>query len=164
MSCRHRTEVLRIPASALGFRTLREWNAFVDRHEEDFQWEEECFCESLSESYPLIFPWGRELNKDPDRPLGLRDPGHPEIVPGPFLDYYLRDIYPLQPEDCRYGSENRVSLLTAAEKKKYLPLYQSLFPRFTLADMEAVRRCGYEYYDGGDAPYLYSDGWEEEEC
>lgn len=38
MSCWHRTEVLRIPASALGFQYLREWTEFLRKHEDDFEW------------------------------------------------------------------------------------------------------------------------------
>ena len=157
MSCRHWTEVLRIPASALGFKDLREWKKFLDEHEDDFQWEEGFFCESLSEIFPLIWDRGRKIISCRDRQLDLRDPDHPEIVPGPFLDYYLRDVYPLRPEDCAFGEDNGVYCLDEDEMKEYLPLYQGLFPRFSLKDMEAVRRCEYEYYDGGDAPYLYSE-------
>ena len=159
MSCWHFTVVLRIPASALGFKYMREWNGFLSRHEDDFSWEEDCFCESLSENYPLIFNWGERIYRDPDWQLDRRDPEHPDIVPGPFLDYYLRDTYPLQPDDNSFGDTNEIRCLNEAEMKEYLPVYQSLFPHFTLKDMEAVRECIYEYYDGGNAPYLYSDGW-----
>jgi len=41
------------------------------------------------------------------------------------------------------------------EKIKYLPLFQALFPDFTLAKMDDVHYCRYEWYDGSDAPYYY---------
>ena len=93
MSCWHFTAVLRIPALALGFKYLREWNEFLEKHEDDFRREEDCFCESLSEDFPLLFSWGETINRYTDRKLDQRDPEHPDIVPGPFLDYYLRDDY-----------------------------------------------------------------------
>ncbi|MDO5133626.1 MAG: hypothetical protein Q4D81_11710 [Eubacteriales bacterium] len=159
MSCWHYTVVLRIPASALGFKSLREWNEFLRKHEDDFSWEEDCFCESLSEDFPLLYSRGWRNNKDPDRQLDQRDPEHPDIVPGPFLDYYLRDDYPLQPDDNSFGEINEIRCLDESDMKEYLPVYQSLFPHFTLKDMEAVRECIFEYYDGSDAPYLYSYEW-----
>ena len=155
MSCRHFTVVLRIPASALGFKTKREWNEFLDRYEDDFCWEENHFCDSLSEDYPLLCGWERKMKKDPDWQLDQRNPEHPYIVPGPFLDYYLRDDYPLLPEDDSFGEINESVSLDEEDMKRYLPVYQSLFPHFTLKDMEAVRKCMFEFYDGGDAPYLY---------
>jgi hypothetical protein len=51
----------------------------------------------------------------------------------------------------------RLSCLNEAQMKQYLPVYQKLFPHFTMKDMEAVRLCDYEWYDGSDAPYLYSE-------
>ena len=155
MSCRHRTVVLRIPASALGFQRLREWNEFLIQHEDDFDWEEGCFCEALCDS----IPWGLDrsilVKTDPDCRLDQRDPRHPETIPGPFLDYYLLDDYPFEAgED---GGGYMVSRLDEEQMKKYLPVYQSLFPHFTMKDMEAVRLCDYEWYDGSDAPYLYSE-------
>ena len=155
MSCRHRTVVLRIPASALGFQSLREWNEFLIQHEDDFDWEEGCFCEALCDS----IPWGLDrsilVKTDPDCRLDQRDPRHPETIPGPFLDYYLLDDYPFEAgED---GGGYMVSRLDEEQMKKYLPVYQSLFPHFTMKDMEAVRLCDYEWYDGSDAPYLYSE-------
>ena len=36
MSCWHLTVALRIPASALGFKYLREWKEFLRKHEDDF--------------------------------------------------------------------------------------------------------------------------------
>lgn len=159
MSCWHFTAVLRIPALALGFKYLREWNEFLEKHEDDFRREEDCFCESLSEDFPLLFSWGETINRYTDRKLDQRDPEHPDIVPGPFLDYYLRDDYLLMPDDNRFGEENYIRCLDEDEMKNYLPIYQSLFPHFTLKDMENVRECVFEYYDGSDAPYLYSFGW-----
>ena len=161
MSCRHRTVVLRIPASALGFRYLREWKEFLKKHDEDFQWEEGCFCEALCDDCPSLLGWGTIEFTDPDWQLDQRDPRHPEFIPGPFLDYYLRDDYPLQPEYCHYGEDNSVSPLDENEMKYYLPEYQKLFPHFTLKDMEAVRKCDFEWYDGSGASYLYSD-WGED--
>ena len=155
MSCRHRTVVLRIPASALGFQRLREWNEFLMQHEDDFEWEEGCFCASLCDSIPWELDRSILVMTDPDCRLDQRDPTHPDIIPGPFLDYYLRDEYPFETGDD--GGSYKVSRLDEAEMKKYLPEYQRLFPHFTMKDMEAVRLCDYEWYDGSDAPYLYSE-------
>ena len=86
MSCRHRTVLLRIPASALGFKYLREWKEFLKKHEEDFQWEEGCFCESLSDDYPSLLEWGTIEFTDTDWRLDQRDPKHPEIVPAFYAE------------------------------------------------------------------------------
>ena len=161
MSCWHKTTLLRIPVSALGFKYLREWQEFVNKHEDDFQWEEGYFCESMSDDYPSGLNWGSTEFTDPDWQLDRRDPEHPEIVPGPFLDYYLEDIWPLDPDHNTYGANNEISGLSDEEMKDYLPEYQELFPHFTLKDMEAVRRCKYEWYDGTNPSYFYSDLDEE---
>ena len=47
--------------------------------------------------------------------------------------------------------------LDESEMEEYLPVYQALFPDFTVKDMEAVRKCEYEWYDGTNSPYIYSD-------
>lgn len=161
MSCWHKTTLLRIPVSALGFKYLREWQEFVNKHEDDFQWEEGYFCESMSDDYPSGLNWGSTEFTDPDWQLDRRDPEHPEIVPGPFLDYYLEDIWPLDPDHNTYGANNEISGLSDEEMKDHLPEYQELFPHFTLKDMEAVRRCKYEWYDGTNPSYFYSDLDEE---
>lgn len=155
MSCRHRTVVLRIPASALGFETLRTWNEFLKKHEADFEWEEGCFCEALCDSIPWELDRSILVPSDPDCRLGRRDPMRPDIVPGPFLDYYLLDDYPFDAGDD--GGLWRICCLNEAQMKQYLPVYQKLFPHFTMKDMQAVRLCDYEWYDGSDAPYLYSE-------
>ena len=157
MSCWHRTVVLRIPASALGFKYLREWKEFIDKHENDFEWEEGSFCDALCDDYPGSMGWGSTELTDPDWRLDQRDPKHPEIIPGPFLDYYIEDIYPLQPEQNTYHEIDKAIPLDDEEMKEYLPLYQGLFPHFTMKDMEAVRRCEFEWYDGSGSPYLYSE-------
>ena len=155
MSCWHWTIVLRVPASALGFKYLREWKEFLKNHEDDFHWEEDCFDESLCEEYPDEFDWKADERRDPDWQLDQRDPDHPEIVPGPFLDFYIRDEYPLQPDDNNYGKYNEAVCLNEFDKKEYLPVFQELFPGFTMEDMDAVHMCEYEWYDGSDAPYLF---------
>ena len=158
MSCWCRMTVLRIPASNLGFRYRRQWDAFVKLHQMDFDWEEEHFQVSLSENYPGAFDWGSSAEFDnPDRSLDRRDPVHPEIVPGPFLDYCLEMIEALDPEDNTYGENNYAEPLSREEREAFLPIFQRLFPQFTMKHMEAVRYCKYEWYDGTDAPYLYSD-------
>lgn len=157
MSCRRRTTVLRIPASALGLRTRREWEGFLKEHENDLDWEPGYFNESLSESRPAdMRPRGGDPY-DPDLRLDERDPECPDVVPGPFLDYCLEEIVPLPPEEDSYGENNLCRPLKKKEAVKYLPLFKELFPRFTLKDMEHVKWCRYEWYDGSDAPYLYSD-------
>ncbi len=157
MSCWHKTKLLRIPVSALGFKYLREWQKFAKKHQDDFQWEVGYFCESLCDDYPYGLGWGETEFTDPDWDLTQRDPNHPEIVPGPFLDYYLSDIYPLNPEYNSFGENNDVSHVSKEDREYYLPKYQSLFPHLTLKDMEALRKCEFEWHDGTDAPYLYSD-------
>lgn len=157
MSCRRRTTVLRIPASALGMKTRREWERFLNEHEDDLDWEPGYFNESLSESRPWSPRRPEEDLTDPDGRLDLRDPDRPDVVPGPFLDYCLEEICPLPPEEDRYGENDTARPLKKKEAVKYLPLFRELFPRFTLKDMENVRWCRYEWYDGADAPYLYSD-------
>ena len=157
MSCRRRTTVLRIPASALGFTYRREWERFLNDHEDDFDWEPGYFAESLSDDYPMSLCEKASFFRDPDRPLDRRDPENPEIVPGPFLDYTLKEIIPLAPEEDSYGENDVSEPLSKKRAEKYLPLYRKLFPWFTLKDMAAVRWCRYEWYDGTNAPYLYSD-------
>ena len=157
MSCWHRTKVLRIPVSTLGFTYLREWQEFVKQHKDDLNWEEGCFCESLCDDYPGCLEWGTIEFTDPDWRLDQRDPEHPEIVPGPFLDYYLMDDYPLPPEYNTFGANDKVSSLNESQMEEYLPEYHVLFPQLTLKDMESVRLCDYEWYDGSGAAYLYSD-------
>ena len=160
MSCWHKTTLLRIPVSALGFKYLGEWQKFVEEHQDKFKWEEGHFCESLSEDYPSGLNWGSIEFYDPEWQLDQRDPEHPEIVPGPFLDYYLEDIYPLDPDYNTYGANNEISGLSEEAMEDYLPDYQELFPHLTLNDMEAVCRCKFEWYDGTSPSYFYSE-WEE---
>ena len=156
MSCWHKTTLLRIPVSALGFKYLREWQEFVRQHEDDLQWEEGYFCESMSDDYPWGLNWGSTEFTDPDWQLDQRDPDHPEIVPGPFLDYYLEDIWPLDPDLNTHGANNDISELSEEEMADYLPEYRELFPHLTLKDMKAVRRCRFEWYDGTNPSYFYS--------
>ena len=156
MSCWHKTTLLRIPVSALGFKYLREWQEFVRQHEDDLQWEEGYFCESMSDDYPWGLNWGSTEFTDPDWQLDQRDPDHPEIVPGPFLDYYLEDIWPLDPDLNTHGANNAISELSEDEMADYLPEYRELFPHLTLKDMKAVRRCRFEWYDGTNPSYFYS--------
>ncbi len=104
--------------------------------------------------------WGTIEFTDPDWQLDQRDPEHPEIIPRPFLDYYLLDDYPLPPEYNTFGEINKVSPLSKSQMEDYLPEYQSLFPKLTLKDMGAVRMCDYEWYDGSGAMYL-SSNWDD---
>lgn len=157
MSCWRRTTVLRIPAAALGFRYRKEWDAFLKEHDDEFGWEPGEFGESLSDDFPSTRWWREADFSAPDWRLDQRNPACPEIVPGPFLDYCLDEIIPLHPEDNSYGRNDVVRPLDDGEKEEYLPLYQELFPHFTLEDMANVRWCRYEWYDGSEAAYLYSD-------
>ena len=157
MSCWRRTTVLRIPVSALGFQYRREWDEFLKEHDEELDWEPGYFNESLSDDYPFSLSWREADFDNPDWRLDQRDPKHPEIVPGPFLDYHIKEIMPLHPEYNTYGKNDTAVPLYESEMEGYLPLFQKLFPNLTLKDMEAVRWCEYEWYDGTNAPYLYSD-------
>ena len=76
-------------------------------------------------------------------------------MPGPFLDYYIEEISPLTSEDRKYGADNCARPLTQEEKEKYMPLYQMLFPDFTIEKMEKIHYCRYEWYDGAEAQYFY---------
>ena len=157
MSCWRRTSVLRIPAYALGFQYRREWDEFLKEHEDELDWEPGYFNESLCDDYPWLLRWNGSDFTNPGWKLDQRSPEFPEIVPGPFLDYYLEEIIPLHPEDNTFGENNTVLPLDEFEMEEYLPLYQQLFPNFTMKDMEAVRWCEYEWYDGTNSPYLYSE-------
>ena len=155
--------MLRIPASRLGFQFRRQWDEFLKKHEDELDWEPGCFNESLSDNYPVIFRWDAADFYNPNWRLDQLNPKHPEIIPGPFLDYYLDEVLPLCPECRSYGRNNAVLPLNESEMREYLHLYQRLFPHITLKEMEAVRRCEYEWYDGSNAPYLYSEMDDEQE-
>ena len=156
MSCRCRTTVLRIPASRLGFTYRREFDAFLNEHEEDFNWEPGYFAESLSDQYPEYFPGATEYySRDPGRRLDLKDPLHPEMASGPFLDYYLDQIEPLPDDQITYGENDIARELTEEEKEEYLEIFLDLFPDFTAERMNDVHYCEYEWYNGSDAPYMY---------
>ena len=115
------------------------------------------FNESLCDDYPWSLRWREAEYKNPDWHLDQRNPKYPEVVPGPFLDYYLNEIIPLPPERNSYGENNKALPLDEAELDQYLPLFRRLFPHFTRKEMEAVRWCEYEWYDGSNPLYLYSD-------
>jgi hypothetical protein len=157
MSCWRRTAVLRIPASALGFRFLYQWDDFLEEHRSDLESKPGCFDESMCDDFPWMLRWDGVDLYDSNRQLDQRNPAYPEIVPGPFLDYYLWEDMPVWPEDNSFGQNNEVQSLDIFDMEEYLSKYQRLFPNFTMKDMEAVRRCEYEWYDGTNAPYLYSD-------
>ena len=159
MSCWRRTAVLRIPAILLGFEYRGEWEEFLAKHEEDFDWEPGCFAEALCDSYEWedYSKWCKgKVDGGPGARLDLN--AYPDLmktIPGPFLDYYLEEILPLPPEENTYHENDCARPLTQKEQEKYLPLYQKLFPAFTLEDMNGVHYCRYEWYDGAEAPYYY---------
>ena len=62
---------------------------------------------------------------------------------------------PLAFEENSYHENDCARPLTQAEREKYFPLYQRLFPDFTLENMNDVHYCSYEWYDGSEAAYLY---------
>ena len=155
MSCWRRTTVLRIPALYLGFAYLREWNQFLQEHDEQLGWDPGWFGPALCENGPEGYPGCDDFLHDPDRPLDARDPRYPEYLPGPFLDYHLEEIMPLPPDENSYHENDIARQLTREEKEKYLPLFREFFPRITLADMDHVHYCRYEWYDGAEAAYLY---------
>ena len=160
MSCWRRTTVLRIPAVCLGFVYWGEWNEFLEKHDEEFCWEPGFFAEALCESYPREeyaphLPSGSRGCNSGDRLVMGLYPGTVKTVPGPFLDYFLEDILPLPDEENTFHENDFTRPLSRAEKEKYLPLYQELFPAFTPENMKDVRYCRYEWYDGCEASYLY---------
>ena len=157
MSWWRKTTVLRIPASKLGIQTRRQWNEFLKAHQKDFDWRPGHFDESLADDYPTGLRWKDADFENPDWRLDQRNPDHPEVVPGPFLDYKIEEIEPLSPNTRSYGVDDVVLPLDDDEKEEYLPIFRSLFPNFSLQDMDAVRYCSYEWYDGSNAMYLYSD-------
>lgn len=157
MSCWCRSTVLRIPAVHLGFKTWEEWNAFLNMHNDDFSFDTGWFCGSMCNDYAKYIP-GRGMYfepEDPDDPLPEEDPYDPGTVPGPFLDYFIEHIEPLHSEDRAYHMDDIARPLSQREKKKYLPLYQELFPDFTIEDMEYVHYCRYEWYNGAEPAYKY---------
>ena len=155
MSCWRRTTVLRIPAASLGFRFKWQWDAFLEKNDPIFDWEPGCFAQALCESFREWFPGQYDYADDPNRELAAPDPIHPESAAGPFLDYYLKETELLKPKEIHYHENDYVRTLSQEEKKQYLPLYQELFPDFTLSKMEKVHYCEYEWYDGTEAPYYY---------
>ena len=75
---------------------------------------------------------------------------------GPALcENSLEEILPLPPDENSYHENDIARQLTREEKEKYLPLFREFFPRITLADMDHVHYCRYEWYDGAEAAYLY---------
>ena len=159
MSCWRRTTVLRIPAICLGFQLWGEWEAFLEEHDLEFDWEPGCFSSSLCESYSYEdysewLPGGRDSGPWDRLDMGLY-PDTVQSVPGPFLDYWLEDVIPLPPEQNAYHARDIARPLSAEERRKYLPLYRTLFPDFSLKQMKDVHYCRYEWYDGSEAAYLY---------
>ncbi len=159
MSCWCRTTVLRIPAVCLGFVFWKDWEDFLEAHREDFCWAPGCFAPAVCmgydpEAYGKWLPEGR--SEEPRDRLDMNlYPAVVPSVPGPFLDYCLEEIAPLPPEESTYHREDCARPLSGAEKRRYLPAFRRLFPGFTLARMQDVHYCRYEWYDGSDAPYLY---------
>ncbi|MCR5795240.1 MAG: hypothetical protein K6G61_07885 [Solobacterium sp.] len=157
MSCWCRTTVLRIPAVRLGFGTIGQWREFMKTYGERMTADAGGFAGSICCDY-AEWVQGRGMYfdpADPETPLLEEDPYDPGTIPGPFLDYYLEQIEPLRPEDNTYHMSDIARPLTAAEKKKYLPLYRKVFPDFTLEDMEHVHYCRYEWYNGAEPDYRY---------
>lgn len=159
MSCWRKTTVLRIPAIALGFEYRREWKEFVKKFDDELGWDPGFFAVALCDEYPWkeYNPWLKGKDKyDPNQRLDLGVfPNLVKSTPGPFLDYYLDEISPLTYEERSYHQGDCARPLTQEEKEKYLPLYQKLFPHFTLENMNDVHYCQYEWYDGAEAQYLY---------
>ncbi len=158
MSCWRKTTVLRVPALALGFQYRWEWSRFLEQHRKEFGWDPGWFTPALCENYSFKehSKWleGTDIY-DPQMRLDLNVyPALVKTVPGPFLDYYIDEVS-LRSEERKYGMDDCARPLTPEEKEKYLPLYQKLFPEFTLENMEDVHYCRYEWYDGAEAQYFY---------
>lgn len=159
MSCWRRTTVLRIPAICLGFIYWWEWNEFLEKHDDEFDWEPGYFASAMCDSYDRdaysrYLAGGRGYEDWDLLDMNL----YPDVVksvPGPFLDYYLDEIVPLPYEENTYHKNDCARPLTQDEKEKYMSLYQKLFPDFTLENMNDVHYCHYEWYDGSEAPYYY---------
>ena len=69
----------------------------------------------------------------------------------PMLDYILSDRAPVFGD----GTSMYARPLYEEEKQKYLPVFQEMFPGFTMEQMESVHYCAYTWYDGTEAPYCY---------
>ena len=162
MSCWRRTSVYRIPVSKLGFEYRWQWNEFCKEHEKAFNWRSGYFEASLSETLPGGASWRNGDYNHPMWPLARRNPDFPGVVPGPFLDYKIRETEPLSPEDNTYGENNVVRPLDEDEEGRCLWIFRRLFPDLTPDKMKDVRFCEYEWYDGTDAPYMYSE-WNGED-
>lgn len=130
MSCWRKQTVLRLPYAAVGIVGEGEVRAFERAHSDKLQWREGSFAPTLCEGGAYT-----------------------------FLDYILRDEYPLRRHS---GSAWEARGLSDREKEKYLPVFQTLFPDLTPEQMDAVRRCQIVWYDGTDQPYCYDI--EEEEA
>ena len=95
---------------------------------------------TFSEAHKAFFPdWGRYP--------------HFAVAPTvrPFIDYILREHITDEP------SFGKTRSLTAAERRKYEPAFQSLFPDI---DMRNVRFVVFCWYDGCEAPDYYEGGSE----
>ncbi len=157
MSCWCRTTVLRIPASSLGFRYKKDWEKFLDKKINHSQIGPGGFGESICDDYEHWFPGCHDYcySKDPEQLLPEPDPRYPDSIPGPFLDYYLEQIEPLEQEERTYHTDDIARELTKEEMEEYLPYYQAVLPDFTLDDMKAVHYCRYEWYNGAEPSYCY---------
>ena len=160
MSCWRKTTVLRIPAICLGFETWGEWYNFLVLHKKEFHWDPGYFSCALCEDFKWrdysewISSSGRSCGDEDRLDMNLY-PDKIKSVPGPFLDYCLEEIAPVPPDQRTYNQDSVARPLKADEKEKYLPLYQELFPGFTLENMNDVHYCRYEWYDGAEAQYCY---------
>ena len=74
MSCWCRTMVLRIPAKSLGFKYKREWDEFLNKHEEDFNWEPGYFAEALCDDYMEWFDGCHDYRYSQDPETLLPEP------------------------------------------------------------------------------------------
>ena len=121
-------------------------------------WEKQVVLRMPMKTVGIWFPWDWERFRDEYDGRFRWEPGHfaPALCTkerGCFLDYILEDKEPVDYTDHEFDPIARA--LTAEEKERYLPAFQTMFPQFSLREMDDVHYCAFVWYNGTDAPYCY---------
>ena len=121
-------------------------------------WEKQVVLRMPAKTVGIWFPWDWERFEEEFGERFTWMPGSfaPALCSkekGYFIDYILEDEEPADFTDGEFDPVARK--LTAAEKKLYLPVFQKMFPQFSLREMEDVHYCAFVWYNGTDAPYCY---------
>ncbi len=121
-------------------------------------WEKQVVLRMPMKTVGIWFSWDWEQFRDEYDSRFRWEPGHfaPALCTkerGYFIDYILEDKEPIDYTDNEFDPIARA--LTAEEKERYLPVFQTMFPQFSLREMDDVHYCAYVWYNGADAPYCY---------